>query len=468
MFNKLKESKETIAFTKNSYSTVTVAVVIAIVVIFNLILNQLAGTSLQFDMNDSNIYEMTEITTELLDGLDSEITFTILAQEAYVDSTVITYIERYTDQSDYIEVEWIDPVLYPSAMDTYGTTSDTIVIGCEATGKTTIVSIADIYYFDEMSYYYYGTYSYVFDGEGLFTSAISQVTTDVEYKAYTVSGHGEYSLPDTITELMTKNSVVTEDLNLLTTTEIPEDCELLIINSPTSDITEGEKILLSDYLSAGGNVLLLMADPGIDTPNFDDLLLEYGMDAADGYIADLERAYQGNGYYIIPNLSISGDMATDMTSQSVLIVNTGGFTETTPERDTISLSTFMTTSDNSVAVTEDGEVSGTYVLGAAATETITLDDESTVESRFTVYGSYNIINEEVTTVFTSLENTTLFMNSVMMNFDGSTNVSIASITIEETYNVVSDPNMYSMLFVVMIPLGVLVAGFVVWNGRRKQ
>lgn len=469
MLNKFKEIRGNISFAKNTYSAGMVVVVVAIVIIANLILQQLAGTSLQFDISDTNIYDMSEVTTDMLDGLSTEITFTVLSQEEYVEETVLTYLDKYTGYTDYIEVEWIDPILYPSALDTYNTTSDTIVISCEATGKSTIVSIADIYYFDEMTYYYYGTYTYIFDGEGLFTSAISQVTSDVEYTTYIVSGHGETSLSTTVTDLFTKNSVVTEELNLLTTSEIPEDCDLLLINGPTSDLTADEVTLLSDYLAAGGNVLLLMGDVSADTPNLDALMFEYGMEVADGYIADLERQYQGNGYYIIPALSVSGDMATDITSESVLIINTGGFTETTAARDTITVSAFMTTSDNGVLVTEDSEVAGTYILGAYATEEITDETtEETTTARFTVYGSTNIINSDVTSSFTSLENTTLFMNSVMANFEGSTNVSIESITIEETFNVVSNPNGYAMLFIVIIPIASLVAGFIIWNGRRKQ
>lgn len=468
MLKKLKEKTGSIAFARNSYSAGTVVVVIAIVIIFNLILQQLAGTSLQIDMSDTNIYDISEVTTEVLDGLDTEVTFVILAQEEYTDDLITTYIERYTALSDNITVEWIDPVLYPSALDTYETTYDTIVVACEETGKSTIVEIADIYYMDEMSYYYYGTYTYYFDGEGLLTSAVALVTSETENKAYTVTGHGETEFSTTVTELFTKNNITTEELNLLTASEIPEDCELLLINAPTTDITEDEKAVLLDYMSTGGNVVLLLGDVSADTPNLDDLLLEYGMEMADGYIADLERAYQDNGYYIIPNISVSGDMAIDITSESVLIINTGGFTETTPARDTITLSSFMTTSDNGVAVTETTEVAGTYILGAIATEEITLDDGTTDSAIFTVYGSSNIINYEVTSAFTSLENTTLFMNSVMENFEGSTNVSIESILIEETYNVVDSGNGYGLLFIVILPITMLVAGFVIWNGRRKQ
>lgn len=468
MFKKIKENMANISFARNSYSAMTGVVVIAIVLILNLMLQQLVGTSGSIDISDTEIYDMTDITVELLEGLDTEISFTIIAEDAAVSDLVKNYIDKYTAMTDMISVEWIDPVLNPTSLETYNTTSSTIVIECEETGKSTIVSISDIYYLDEMSYYYYGTYTYYFDGEGLFTSAISQVTSTTEQKMYTVTGHGESTMSDSIYELLTKSSVTTEELNLLTTTEIPEDCDLLAIIAPTTDITDDEKTLLADYLASGGNVLIMLGSSTEEAPNLEALLYDYGLDVADGYIADQERAYQGNGYYIIPSLSVSGDLATDITTESVLIINTRGFEEVTPSSDTISVNSFMTTSDYGLSISEDAEVSGTYVLAAVATDTITLDDGTESEAMLTVYGSMNIISEDVTSAFATLENTTLFMNSVMANFEGSTNVSIDSIAIEDSYNVVENTYGYSLIFIVIIPVGILIAGFIVWNDRRKR
>ena len=42
--------------------------------------------------------------------------------------------------------------------------------------------------------------------------------------------------------------------------------------------------------------------------------------------------------------------------------------ETDPARDTISVTPFMTTSENGFAVTEDKQEQGEYILGAVATE----------------------------------------------------------------------------------------------------
>ncbi|MFI3172528.1 MAG: Gldg family protein [Eubacteriales bacterium] len=468
MLNKFKNWKDNIAFAKNSYNAGIVTLVLIIVIIANMMLQQVAGTSMQIDLSDSNVYEISETSETLVSELDCEISFTVIAVEEYIDEMVVNFIDKYTEMSDKISLEWIDPILYPSALETYNTTENTIVITNESTGKSTTVAITDILYQDEMSYYYYGETIIEFDGDGLFTSAIYQVTNAVEYKIYNVTGHSEQSFSAGIEDLMTKNNVVIEELNLLTATEIPEDCDLLTIYSPENDITADEKTLVSDYLATGGDAMILYSESAPSTPNLDELLLDYGLEKADGYIADLERAYQGNGYYLIPYLTISGDMAIDITSESVLVINTLGFTETTPIRDTISVSTFMKTSAQGLAVTADAEVTGEFILGAVASETITAEDGTTDDARLTVYGGANIINSTITDQFVSLDNVQLFMNSVMANFENSTNISIEAKVIEESYNVVSDPNLYSLLFIIIIPLTVIFAGLVVWLQRRKR
>lgn len=470
MLHKIKNMKSSISFVKNSYSVGIIVVVIGIAIIFNLILQQATGTSLQVDISETNLYEISDITVGVLEELESEVTFTILAQKEYTDDIIINFIDRYTALSDKITVEWIDPVLYPSALETYNTSYETIVISCESTGKSNIVAFSDILYFNEYSYYYEGVSETEFDGDGLFTSAVSQVTSDKSYKLYTVSGHGELSFSDEISALMTKNSVTVETLDLLTATEIPEDCELLVMNSPITDITEDEQILLLDYMAAGGDTMLLLGSTAdVDTPNIAALMEAYGLVLADGYIADLERAYQGNAYYIIPNVYVTDEMANDMQTGSVLIVNSQGFTEGTLPSDTMSVSTFMETSSSGVAVSTTEEITGTYMLGAVVTEPISMDDEYDIlETRFTVYGTSNMIESGITSAFTSLENTTLFMNSVMANFDGASNVSIPTKVIEETYNLVESSQGYTLLLVIMIPLFVLVSGFMVWFGRRKR
>ena len=53
------------------------------------------------------------------------------------------------------------------------------------------------------------------------------------------------------------------------------------------------KRLLLNYLKKGGKVFIILGDSEDETPNLDEVLKEYGMQEADGYIADMQRSYQG-------------------------------------------------------------------------------------------------------------------------------------------------------------------------------
>ena len=82
---------------------------------------------------------------------------------------------------------------------------------------------------------------------------------------------------------------------------------------------ENEVTLLTNYLAAGGKVMCLLGDTSLtDFPNLASVLKVYGIEGADGYIADPTRCYQNQPYYIFPQLNVSGDLANGISSQMVL------------------------------------------------------------------------------------------------------------------------------------------------------
>ena len=158
-----------------------------------------------------------------------------------------------------------------------------------------------------------------------------------------------------------------------------------------------------------------------------------------------------------------------------------------PERDTISTTGFMSSSDSSFAVTETSQEQGTFTLGAVAEETISsstggdADSEDTdssddssdedaaenVTSRLTVISAGSLIDSQITDAFSQLENTQVFMNAVTANFDGVQNLSIEAKSLQTEYNTVQHAGSFSFLVIFGIPAVVLIAGFVVWFRRRK-
>ena len=113
---------------------------------------------------------------------------------------------------------------------------------------------------------------------------------------------------------MSKNNYTLTELNLLMADSIPDDCDLLLMNAPTNDLSENEVTLLTNYLAAGGKVMCLLGDTSLtDFPNLASVLKVYGIEGADGYIADPTRCYQNQPYYIFPQLNVSGDLANGIS-----------------------------------------------------------------------------------------------------------------------------------------------------------
>lgn len=487
------------------YSVGLTAVVVAIVVVVNLIFGQLPEKYRSIDVSNSKIYEITDTSREFLKDLDTEVKFTVLAVQEETDERIRTFLSKYASLSKHIKVEWIDPVLHPSALQDYDASENSIIVSCEETDRTTAVTFDQIVVVDYSSYYYTGSISEnEFDGEGQLTSAVNYVTSEEEKQIYRTAGHGESTLPANITELMDKNNYTVSEWNLLMNQDIPEDCDLLLMNAPANDLTEEERDAVLSYLAGGGKMLLLLGETNTTKlPNLAAVMKEYGMEAADGYIADPQRCYQGNAFYIFPMLSLSGDMAKGMASEMVLLINAHGLNLTDPARDTISATSFMTTSNSGAAVTEETQTDGTYTLGAVATETVSgtgdsdngngdaadasdaqddaensgsgdgaesdagNSDDQTKETRLTVISSANMIDSQLTETFTTLENTTLFMNAVTANFDGVENLSIEPKSLAVQYNTIQHVGLLSLFAIFGIPLVILAGGFTVWFKRRK-
>lgn len=519
-------------FKNGSYSVGVTAIVLAIVIVINLMVNQLPSTIKQVDISSNQIYSIGEITKDVLNDLDKEVKIVILATPDHTDPRIETLVNNYKSLSDKIKVETIDPVLRPTALTEYEAEANNLVVSCEATGKSTAIPFEDIILYDEMSYYYYGQYIETeFDGEGQLTSAIDFVTNEANKTIYTLSGHGEDKLSTSVTDLIQKANMNLASINLLTDGAVPEDCDLLLINALSSDISSDEKDILLSYLKNGGHMMVLFGSMEETFPNIESILAEYGLEMADGYIADTERYYQGNYYAIFPELSTSHSINNSAKQDALALVNNvRGMVEVTPSRDSIAVEPFMSTSSNGYAVTESEQVAGTYILGATVTEQVettetkkeekqipslerttdkkqqteqkeninesnldvieneqndkeennkeednekennTKTDTETIEqkeTKLTVISAGSVIEEYVTANAPSLYNLNLFMNAVIWNFDDVSNISIPSKSLEVTYNTIPTAGFWNMVIVIIIPVIVFVMGFTIWFRRRR-
>ncbi len=443
------------AFRKGSYSTVIMVVIIAIVIAANVMFSKLPTAARNIDVSSNNLYSIGDTTHSVLDGLKNDVEIVVIKDKESTDKRISTLLAKYADYSDHIKVTYKDPVLYPSVLTTYDTEENNIVIKCDATDKTTKVAFSDIIV--TSTSYYGSTYETSFDGEGQLTKAIDYVSNENNKLIYTISGHGESDLGKNISELISKSNFNVKSVNLLVDNGIPDDCDMLICNQPTKDLADDELKLLREYMENGGKMTVVLADTTTKTPNFDALMADYGISKVNGYIADTERYYGQNVYQIFPNYS-SGDITGKFGSEEYTLLF-GSLGLKVEETDGVTVDEFLTTSDKGAAVVgENDYTEGKYTLAAAATKD---------ESRFTVFGSASIIDDEFTSYYTNLMNLQVFMNSITSNFDDVSNISIDSISLQTTYNTIANGSGIGAIFIGIIPVALLILGFLRWFGRRK-
>jgi ABC-2 type transport system permease protein len=309
-----------------------------------------------------------------------------------------------------------------------------------------------------------------FDGDGQITSALDYVTGDSYGTAYQLTGHGESELPDNVLSRISKANVIMASAQLnIARSGIPADCDLLISYAPTTDLATDELAAIREFMAGGGKVILLMEY--VDLGNFNSLMGEYGLELQPGFVYDTTRYYEqfytNCGYYCIYPLLASKSPVTGSLTSSAMLQYPRGMLAVTPARTGVTITPFMASSESAVLADGTTEKAGQYLFGAVAEETVTGSDGKSATAKLTVISATSLIFDGITENYPSLSNLDIFANTVSGSFDAQ-GISIASRSLEYTANTVSNYGFWSILFVAVIPLLILLGGFVLWIRRRKS
>ena len=99
-----------------SYSIGVMAIVIAIVVVLNLVIQELPSSFREIDLSSEKLYTIGDQTKELLDDLDKDVDLYYIAQDGTESTDIQRLLERYEERSEHIKVEQKDPAVYPTTV----------------------------------------------------------------------------------------------------------------------------------------------------------------------------------------------------------------------------------------------------------------------------------------------------------------------------------------------------------------
>ena len=198
--NKEKRNKNRKNLRNGSYSVGMIAVFIAIIVVFNLVIQEVPSKYREIDLSTQKLYSIGDQTKKVLENLEKEVTLYLVAQNGTESSEIEKLLEKYEEGSKYIKVEKKDPAVNPKFASQYtsdGLSNNSIIVVCG--DKNKVIDNSSLYE-TSINYQTYSSEVTGFDGEGQLTSAINYVTSEDMPVMYTLEGHEEASMSDTLKE----------------------------------------------------------------------------------------------------------------------------------------------------------------------------------------------------------------------------------------------------------------------------
>lgn len=459
-------------FSVGAYSTVTIGIFVAAVVVINLMVGQLPSTITSIDVTSNQLYSITDQTKEFLDTLDEDITLYVLVNEEEQDMTLAQTLERYTDYSDHITVTYVDPVLNPKFAGQYTDStvySNSIIVVSEQRSK--VVNYADIY---ESSYDYttYQSTTTGYDGEGQITSALAYVTSEDVPMVYLTQGHGESSFSYAVNGYLEKGNVETEEINLMDVEVVPENTACLVIYAPQRDFSTDDKDKVISYLDQGGKVLFVGGGTENVLTNCNEILAYMNLTMTDGFVVEgsADHYYQVP-FYLLPeveyhayNDGLYGNYYVFAPYANGLIVPESNETITYENILTTSVSAYAKDIASESYEKEEGDVEGPFAIGVQAVKKI----EDT-EAVLVAFSCSQIFTDSASEMVGGSNQQQLV--NVLSSFAGhEVNVSIPVKSFEVSYLTLSQSDIVLLATVttVLLPLVCLIIGFVVWFRRRRK
>ena len=504
--NKIKKSFSNRKFKMGSFQTMIMVIVVIVVVILNILVTRFGFSK---DMNSDFLYSLSNDTVSFVSQLKDDITIYYLVEDGNeavsAANTKVINIENIVNlyaHYDHIKVEKKNPVLYPNFAKDYtdkDVADNDVIVVDNNTKKSQYVSFQK-----EMIEYGYDTSSGSYQQipqklklESAITSAIQKVTLKNTKMVYVTNDHGEQSLSDDLADLLSKNGLEHENFAISKNTKISDDCDLLIMNSPSKDLTEKEYQYISEYLKEGGKGLFFL-NYTAKTPYYDKLLKDYGIIAKEGMVMDPEEysASYGSGMYMLltPKAVDGNSIVEDVGSKSTLAWYSRALTAESKVRGTLTTESVMETSDkaycksledikNSKVEKSAQDESGKFSVVMTATDTHAQDTKGeghatklfvVGSAAFTAVPDYSSQSMASVIGDNQYGNRSIIVNALtwLVGDAGDEikvlNIPDRSLTVDSAAIADGDVRFWTTVLLGIVPAALLLAGFLIWNRRRKK
>ena len=477
----IRESFKTKQVKFGGYAALISVAVLAGLILINLIIGQFP---FQIDMTEYKVFSLSEQTIQVLEQVNSPVNIYGLWSPGQENSDVTEVLDLYLARNKNLRFEVIDPDRNPGFVMRFNRDRTAILPGSvivEGEKGYRVISPNDMY---EVTNFQNSSAVTGISVERRLTSALLYAGTGKVPVIYEITGHQEIGLAALgLHTYLDQENFELKSLNLMQS-NVPADASILAIISPASDITRPEADKILDFLAQGGR-LLVMADFQIqEVTMVNEILASYGLRFDYGIVMENDPTYTAGDVYVeVPRMEEHDILNPILQKGSTVVLPFAmGISETGTKRRTVGINPLLTTSANSwlrndmyssSTVRIPSDQSGPITMAVTVADPQYIQDDepqarivliaaSTVVS--TPYGDFSIFNPQIVPG----SNADLVMNSLtwLDNRPETLSARTKSIFILPMRLNGLQIAIYSGIFVIVIPLGLFIAGLIVWLRRR--
>ncbi|MER2081657.1 MAG: Gldg family protein [Ruminococcus sp.] len=474
------------------HGSLAIAIVIAVtalVVVLNIIVGLLVDRfpSLKADFTANSAYALQEDTEDYLSHMSKDAKLYILSKESDFESggqyfvQAKNLLEKMVAVSDgKLTLEYVDVTSNPSFTSKYGNidwkSSDVLaVVECGEQYQGLTLDECFTYNQEYYSMYGYREYDSTTIEQAVVTGVLNVATEDkVVVDFLKIGGEADYS---TLKSVLTSNAYQVNEVSLLTA-DLDEDAKFAVIFAPTVDLDEETAEKLQKWLENDGkygrNLIYIPSPENVNTPNAEALIEQWGMKLTEGFAFETSEDHLLSGGDYFAFITDYGDYYTENMKNKdipVMVYQTRGI-EVTDENNAHAL--LKTSSRAGIVPYEPGEdwkmedaITGSPIAVAAEGTKKSGDNES----KLIIFGSDRMFASGFMKM-NSINNTEFIMSVFNTTSDkDNETVTITGKSLANTELGVTDLGTTSammIVFVAVLPLGILLAGIIVWIRRRNK
>jgi hypothetical protein len=460
---------------KRSFYQINIKSIFIILCLIVFVLINLTGHrfvdrySMKLDLTENALYEFSEITKNAARSLNTPISITVLNREEDYVVMLREVLKRYSSLSDFISLKFVDPFDNPVLAASYADRgiqihTDDIVI--EGSARTKVFSIEDMYTLNTGRTDITGL-----NAEQQLTSALYFINNPEVPAAAFVDGHNER--PSTaLKELFTRNNF--ELLRGTMSSLDRENPDILVIASPSRDFLPEDIEHLNLYMNRGGNIFLFIEPSAEPFPLLEGFLAEWGIIPGNELVFEEKANTANNPVNIVPMYDPHIINRYFMETRIFLTMpSSRSLHKVAHQGSAYKVQSILSSTSDSYGkqgyqfdqlTREAGDIDGPFSLVMSSEKKLANGDIS----RLVVVGSRKIYGDDLLG-FSSYGNSEFLVQTInwLNKEDTSVNIPSKKIQLDPLNIQFGQTVILGFLLCVLIPLGFLITGIIMFLRRKS-